>query len=152
MENAVSSAPVPSLDEFIELAKAAVAEEPPETFAAVVPDLEDDVPEEERRADLRRALGDRAPEWAVDLGIAKGTAAFEGETGELVRDAVTTAVFTDRGPVLHRLAKHLLEHGVNRFVALALLHGWSTHFCAPVPFEYETVGVFEEELRDGDAA
>jgi hypothetical protein len=150
----VSSLPAPSWDELVALADVVPRQDdvPAESFTAVVPDLEDELPEEERRAELRRALGGRAPEWAVELGIVKGAAAFEGETGELIRDTVTIAVFTDRGPVLRRLARHLLEHGVNRFVALGLLHGWATHFCAPVPFEHEVLGVFEQAMEDGNAA
>lgn len=163
----MSDSAVPTLDELIALAEAAVtdaardelivqaenavAEKVRETFAIVIPDLEEELPEEERRAELRRALGGRAPEWAVTLGVEKGVTAFEGETGELIRDAVTIAVFTDRGPVMRRLSKHLLEHGVDRFIALGLLHGWAQYYCAPTPFEGEIVGVFEEVLRDESA-
>jgi hypothetical protein len=114
-----------------------------EAFAAVVPDLADDVPEEERRAELRRALGPLVPEWAVDLAV-NDSAVFSGEAGELLRSAVTTAVFTDRADVLRRLSKHLLEHGVDRFIALALLYGWAQFYCAPVPFEHEVRAVVSE--------
>ena len=147
----MSALPAPSWAELDALAEAAVEEEPQESFTVVVPELEDDLPEEERRAELRRALGGRAPAWAVTLGVEKGVTAFEGETGELIRDAVSIAIFTDRGPVLRRLSKHLLEHGVDRFVALGLLHGWAAHFCAPVPFEHEIIDIFEEALRDRGA-
>ena len=158
MEKAVSPSAIPAepvepptYDELEAMAETAVVEEPQETFSAVVPAFEDEIPEEERRRELRRELGMRAPEWAVDLGITKGTAAFEGPTGELVLTATTTAVFTDRAAALRRLSAYLLSKGVDRFVALGLLHGWAAHFCAPVPFEYEIVGVFEEVLRDGIA-
>lgn len=147
----MSALPDLSLDELEALGEAALAEVPQETFAAVAPAFEDDVPEEERRAELRRALGGRAPEWAVTLGVEKGVTAFQGERGELILIATTTAVFTDRAAALRRLAAYLLSKGVDRFVALGLLHGWATYFCAPVPFEYELVGVFEEALREGNA-
>jgi hypothetical protein len=125
------------------LADIVVEEGTLEDFAAVVPDLADDVPEDERRADLRRALGPLAPEWAVELAV-NDSAVFSGEAGELLRFAVTTAVFTDRADVLRRLAAYLLARGVDRFIALALLHGWATHFCAPAPFEGEVCAVVSE--------
>lgn len=153
----MSALPVPSWEELEQLVQEAdariaekrVAEETPaETFSAVVPDLPLDDPEEERRAALRRALGGLAPEWAVEMAVINGMVAFKGEVGALLLDAVTTAIFTDRGPVMRRLAAYLLSKGVDRFVALALLHGWATHFCAPVPLEDEVVGSFEKAWRD----
>lgn len=121
---------------------------PAESFAAVVPEIPDEVPEEERRAELRRALGGRAPEWAIDLGVANGTVCFEGEAGELLRDAVTLCVFTDRGPVLRRLAAYLMSRSVDRLLVLALLHGWAVHFCAPVPFEDEVRAVVADAWEE----
>lgn len=121
---------------------------PVESFTAVVPELDDELSEEERRAELRRALGGRAPEWAVTLAVANGTVCFEGEAGGLLRDAVTLCVFTDRGPVLRRLAVYLISLGVDRLIALALLHGWAAHFCAPVPFEDEVRAVVAEAWEE----
>ncbi|MGA7991406.1 MAG: hypothetical protein WCC53_08250 [Thermoanaerobaculia bacterium] len=96
-----------------------------------------EIPHEDARTQWRRALGNVAPEWAVEAAAANGAELFEGEAGDLLLAAVTRCVFEDRGPTLDRLARYLLGKGADRFIVLAVLHGWANHFCAPVPFEEE---------------
>jgi hypothetical protein len=96
----------------------------------------------------RILVGPRAPEWLTELVARRGEELFEKGDGPVLRVAARVAFGEERADAIATITRYLLDRGVDRLVALALIGAWALQYAGPVPFEEEILeivaGVIEE--------
>ncbi len=101
-----------------------------------------------RRLAARMLIGPRAPAWLEEMVARRGEELFEKGDGPVLKVASRVAFGPERADAIATITRYLLDRGVDRFVALALIGAWALQYAGPVPFEEEILEVVASVIEE----